>query len=319
MKIAMMEYDFCIRGTSQCIYQYAIGCKYILNHEIVIVTNKTDYDEEVMKRYTNHFPVDIVDLKLLDRYLYENKFDAIYVIHAGYERLRVVSIPLLVHCVYTIAFPHGHVYAAVSDAVKGDNKNIHVVRHAIDDIFYDRIVNKTSMRKELGIPNDHIVFGRHGGTDTFDVDFTFNAIIDTLNEKENVHFVFMIRPFVIPLDFSHPRIHILPKTNDTNIKLDFIDMCDAMIHASSIGESFGLSILEFMIRQKPIITYNNTLGFRQHLKHLGDLAHIYNNQDELKHILLSFNPTSVIYPNIEEFRLKNIIQEFDQIFLSKIN
>jgi hypothetical protein len=55
-----------------------------------------------------------------------------------------------------------------------------------------------------------------------------------------------------------------------------------MIHARSDGETFGLSIAEFSIKNKPIITCN--CGDKEHIKLLGDKAVIYNSKEELLHI-----------------------------------
>ena len=38
-------------------------------------------------------------------------------------------------------------------------------------------------------------------------------------------------------------------------KVKFINTCNAMLHARSLGESFGLSCAEFAIKNKPIFTY----------------------------------------------------------------
>ena len=55
-----------------------------------------------------------------------------------------------------------------------------------------------------------------------------------------------------------------------------------MIHARGMGETFGLSIAEFSIKNKPIITCN--CGDLEHIKILGDKAIIYNSKEELIHI-----------------------------------
>ena len=55
-----------------------------------------------------------------------------------------------------------------------------------------------------------------------------------------------------------------------------------MIHARAMGETFGLSIAEFSIKNKPIITCK--CGDLEHIKILGDKAIIYNSAEELINI-----------------------------------
>ena len=52
-----------------------------------------------------------------------------------------------------------------------------------------------------------------------------------------------------------------------------------MIHARGMGETFGLSIAEFSLKNKPIITC--PCGDLEHIKILGDNAIQYNSKCEL--------------------------------------
>jgi hypothetical protein len=52
-----------------------------------------------------------------------------------------------------------------------------------------------------------------------------------------------------------------------------------MIHARIEGETFGLSIAEFSIRNKPVITCPT--GDMEHINILGDKAILYMSKDNL--------------------------------------
>ena len=54
---------------------------------------------------------------------------------------------------------------------------------------------------------------------------------------------------------NNNKIIFLSGTFDQKKKAKFINTCDAMIHARSVGESFGSSCAEFAIKNKPILTY----------------------------------------------------------------
>ena len=69
-------------------------------------------------------------------------------------------------------------------------------------------------------------------------------------------------------------IHLEKIINLEN-KVKFINTCDAMIHARTEGETFGLSIGEFSIKNKPIITTNS--GDCNHLQILKNKCILYSN------------------------------------------
>ena len=50
--------------------------------------------------------------------------------------------------------------------------------------------------------------------------------------------------------------------------MKFVNASDCMIHARARGETFGLAIAEFSIRNKPIIAYSNPPE-KAHLDILG--------------------------------------------------
>ena len=67
----------------------------------------------------------------------------------------------------------------------------------------------------------------------------------------------------------------------------FIRTCDAMLHARHDGETFGLSVGEFSIMNRPIIT-SNKHGEQFHVKVLGDKGIYYSTAVELERIILNF-------------------------------
>jgi hypothetical protein len=83
-----------------------------------------------------------------------------------------------------------------------------------------------------------------------------------------------------------PNIIHLGKIIDLDEKVEFINTCDAMIWGRSDGETFGLSMAEFSIRNKPVIT--TKCGANGHL-HLLKEKGIWYNQINLKYILTNFN------------------------------
>ena len=76
-----------------------------------------------------------------------------------------------------------------------------------------------------------------------------------------------------------------------------------MIHARGMGETFGLSIAEFSIKNKPVITCN--CGDLEHIKILGDKAIIYNSKEQLLQIFKSIRTTIQSRKDWNAYKLYN--------------
>jgi hypothetical protein len=107
------------------------------------------------------------------------------------------------------------------------------------------------------------------------------AIQDSLEIEPNLYFLFMnTKPF-----YTHPRIIYLKRNIDSMEKAKFIQTCNAMIHARSGGETFGLAIAEFSCMNKPVITCK--MGDLEHIKILNDKAILYESKESLVNIFLN--------------------------------
>jgi len=287
--IAFHIQHFDYRGTGDVVYNYAHYNETVLKNQSVIVISKQSLKnnyEIVIDRYMSRFPIYIYeDLNELQQYCLNNNVTHFYALKYGKNDGIVLQPPIknLIHCVYTTSESHGDgKYFGVSETIDSKEYLYHIVK-----------MNETkqNLRARLNIPENAVVFGRHGGTDTFLFPGIIDVIKTILDTYENVHFVFMPQPDILK-QFEHPRIHHLPPTVNPEFKRKFINTVDAMLHCSLLGESFGLSVLEFSYCNKPVITFNggkfvdkeNT----QHLKFLGDKALTYNNTQELLSVLKNF-------------------------------
>ena len=181
------------------------------------------------------------------------------------------------HAVFSTLCNESDFYISISDFLnKKNNTTLKVIPHIVNT--HD---TKEHLRTELNIPSDALVLGRYGGFTEFNLNFVHEAIKEYLNLNKNTYFIFMnTQNFYI-----HPKIIYLNSSLDLEYKTKFINTCDFMLHARIYGETFGLSIAEFSIKNKPIITCN--CGDLEHIKILGDKAIIYNTKEELLSIFLN--------------------------------
>lgn len=320
--IAFHVYQYTYRGTGTCTFDYAYYNQTILkNKSYILAPVKRDVHDsiEMIKKFSCFETLYYNDWNDVEKICIDNKIDAVYIIKYGNKDKYILkTIPTFIHCVFTTEEPHGSIYAGVSDSVSEKNrlsKKFPIVNHIV------KLPNvNDDYRKLLDIPEDAIVFGRHGGEDTFDILFVKNVILNILSFKKNIYFLFAVRPTILK-DVEHSNIIYIESFADDRIKRKFINTCDAMLDACSLGQSFGLSILEFSYCNKPVITWNGGRLHDQHLRNLGNKAVKYNNENELYNILNNFNKTEYKKQDwkIDVFSPEYVMNQFNSVFLSILN
>ena len=301
MKIAFFIHHFSIRGSEVATYDYALYNQILLQNESLIVvptnykerrhyTGKIINDSETEEKFRRCFPVRLFDsYEHLDQILLEENCSLMYHHKSGENDIPFTfSIPYVVHCVFTCTSEHKHgtVYAAISaDIDRIGVPHVPCICSSLPDV-------EETMRAALNIPDSAIVFGRHGGAETFDISFVHETIKNVVNHNPHIHFIFMNTDKF----FEHPHIHYLESSANVLQKAIFINSCDAMLYARAQGESFGLAIAEFTTLGKPIIAHKYPVENRNHLVVLGDSATYYEGKDDLYEILTTFNRKITLVP-----------------------
>ena len=294
----------CERGTDVAMFDYAYYNQKINRNKSIIFYENGNSD--VIKKFENEFEV-----------IKYNSFEEInnynlthfYNIKANNKPNQLTKFKNLSHIVFDIYSQEkavNEIIAVISSSVKG-NKTYPCIPHMINLPNFSE-----NFRNTLGIPESSLVFGRHGGKETFDISYVHKAIKEILEERNDIYFLFMNTfPFYV-----HPRIFYIQPIINLNEKVIFINTCDAMIHARLDGESFGLSIGEFSIKNKPIITsYGN---YNTHIDILGDRAIIYNSKESLLLIFRTFKSEKKIWNAYQEYTPEKVMNRFNDIFLNPI-
>ena len=313
-KIAYHTPQIDVRGSCTAVYDYATHMRSHYGIDAVILFGKgLKNDDIALQKFSRAFklcPYDSVDE--IDDIVTRNGCDYLYCIKYGKDDgLTSLVVPTGVHCVFDMSEPHGDAYVAVSESLAR--------KYFKDDFVPHMISLKPSftgdnMRVSLGIPRDAIVFGRHGGRDTFDLVFAMDVIKRVVRSRSDIYFVFVNTP-----EFdTHPQIKFIDKIIDNDIKNRFIHTCDAHIEAGSLGHTFGISIGEFSVNNKPIIAYNGWVWNRAHIDILGDRALYFKNEEELYDTLTTFDPS--IYKGVDlncykDYSPKAVISTFKKVFI----
>lgn len=301
------------RGSETALFTYMFHSEKLLGHKSILCLGKNAFNEPlVLPLFESKFPIVYFENETdLENQLLILKVDALYSIRAGPTTgLSLRTIPMLIHCVYEME-PIGNelIRAGVSPSVSRNLGEFVPHMVSLDDTNED-------YRSVLGIPKSAIVFGRHGGNDTFNIDFIKDVILRILKERENIYFLFAVRPLILQ-DISHPRLICLECFADPKIKRKFINTVDSMLHAQTLGETWGLAIAEMSAANKPVIVWDGG-RCQEHLRILGDKCIKYNSSDQLYKILTLFDPVKMKeqdWKAYQDYSPEKVMKIFDSVFL----
>lgn len=333
MKVLFHTNTLNYRGTTVAVSDYAKYNQEVLGNESVILYNKTiPYEKDMgseqavvddLSKTFNVISYDGADrYNEIKRICDDNKIDVAYFIKSGARDgelppdrgSSVVSLPntkTVVHAVFQVWQPHGDVYAYVSEwlahKMTPPNESPLWVPHMVDL----PPANK-NLREKLSIPKDAFVFGRLGGYDTFDLRWVHTQIEEYLNTNKNVYFVFAnTRPFS-----NHPNIRYVKEIITKQGKSNFINSCDAMVHARSRGESFGLSIAEFLHHDKPVVAWEGGVD-QNHLHMLSGSQTLYGPNDFKDKLTYTIEEASKASHKwrVKQFQPIPVMEKFKEVFL----
>jgi hypothetical protein len=321
MKIAIHSNQFDGRGTGKVPLDYALGLKNLLGHDVIFISSNLSKNEGV-PFLRQHFPVFLYDKKVgqnaggevadsINAIIEREGVDFIQMLKAGEnDGVAIKGCKSGVHCIFNMREPHGDVYASVSE---------HLAKKYGSNLFVPHIIKNfpptKNLRSEWGIPQDALVYGRHGGADTFDLPYVHQAIHQFLHERKDVYFVFLSTNKFI----EHERVIFLPWVGDQQEIFNFVHSCDAMIHGRNAGETFGLAVGEFSVANKPVLT--NANGYdTAHIDHLGDRALLYTNKSELMDLFRAIDRSYCLDNDwdvfSEKFSEKSVTEQYRKVFLT---
>lgn len=332
IKIGFFINYLSVRGTEVSTYDYADFNETILGNESIILNNigdsrysngkpLPDYSistrDKFIKRFGSRY-FECTNMQEMDIILKREKVQILYMQKAGSRNDNKFSkvCKNAIHAVFPELDPHGDVYACISQWLSQTSPHLHLPY--VPYMVHLPVTSET-LHKELGIPQGAVVFGRHGGADSFDLIFAQQAVIEIAQQKKNWYFIFLNTNKFCDL----PNVIFLPVTADMVYKTKFINTCDVMIHARHRGETFGLACAEFSIKNKPVITWIDSPE-RSHINILGDKGMYYHTKEDLLNVIFACgNDINQIRTKSwdaysEKFNPTTVMQMFDQVFIQPL-
>ena len=316
MKILFHTNTLNYRGTTVAITDYARYNQEILGNESVIAYCKTLGQEKdmgnepaVIESLEKQFKVVGYRSGDLEKKIEENKIDLAYFIDSGQKKPLPTNCHTAVHAVFQFNEPHGNKYAYVSKwlSERMTNGAVPYVPHIV------KLPSPTgNYRSSLGIDTNKVVIGRIGGYYTFDIPEVKKYVEDIVTTSDRYVFLFVgTEPFT-----NHPSVKFINEIHNPLKKANFISTCDAMLHARQRGESFGLSIAEFLSLNKPVLAWAGGHDLN-HTEMLKDSGTLYNNIIELNNILKNIkDKTENWSERTKEFLPDTVMKKFNEVFIT---
>lgn len=315
MKVLFHTNTLNYRGTTVAVADYARYNQEILGNESVIVYCKTFGEEkdmgnvpEVIESLEKNFKVIGYRAGDLEKKIDKEVIDVAYFINSGRKEELPKNVKTAVHAVFQFNEPHGDRYAYVSKWLsdKMSNGTIPYVPHIVS------LPEPTcNYREMLGIREDQVVVGRLGGYLTFDLAFVKDYIRTLVSKNDRFIFLFAgTAPFI-----DHPNVKFINEFSSLQKKSNFINTCDVMLHARHRGESFGLSIAEFLSQNKPVIAWSGGSDLN-HLEMLKESGTVYNDEKELDTILNNILDIKQNWSErVQMFKPEPVMKKFNEVFL----
>lgn len=318
MKIAFHSNQLGVRGTEISLYDYAYYNREILGNKSIIVSDR-NADMSAYEKFNREFEVILYDrFEEVIPILHSKRIDVAYFQKSGqYDGKLIPNMKNVVHSIFQFHQPHGDIYSYISKWLSNKMSNgvSPYVPYIVDFLKYDHQMN---YRDFLGIPSNAFVFGYYGGPTSFNIDFAKKAVVDVAQKYKDIYFLFMnSEPFCDGID----NIIFLDATTDMERKVGFINTCDACLHARNGGESFGLTVAEFSVKNKPVFTTTyctDALCDGAHLEMLGDKCVLYSDYDDLIEKIL--NAKEIIskkddWNAYREYTPENVMNIFKNVYL----
>ena len=301
------------------LFDYAAYNEQILGNRSIIFYNRKSASnvDSVVSKFSARFTVMPYDnFCEVDGFIDAVRADLFYAIKCGnIDHVISKKVPSMIHAVFgqSLLDVHGSSYAYVSEWLS-KKYSFGIIPFVPHIVVPPTGPFSSSFRKRLNIPSEAIVFGGYGGSESFDISFVReDSIPKILGNSENIYFIFMnFKPFI-----DHPRVKFLPRAIINADKQEFVNACDAMIHARSLGESFGLACSEFSAQYKPIFSYRFSAD-RCHHQVLHDSIVLYSDSADLVGRILSFRKDhniNIVAGKYLNFSPEYVMERFDRYFI----
>jgi hypothetical protein len=177
-------------------------------------------------------------------------------------------------------------------------------------------------RKKYNISNDVFLVGRIGGFKTFSDPEAKKAICELLESYKDIIFC-----FINTEKFVHHKNAIFLEEVDGLEKWQFYDACNLLLNCRISGESFGFTIVEPLMINKPVLApsiLRNRLMDQNQISILKYQSLLYHSRAHLKYLILNYKKhhySSKVYNSkrfsklVAQYNSESVAEKFVEYFL----
>lgn len=353
LKFLLYSGSFSERGDSVTLISLAHLIKNHLGHDVVICipgTSRHVSDKRIEEAKNQGIEVVRFSKKSdLDNFAVEQSITHTYVFSGGTrtslpyfdpakkESFRIAKTKHITHVVFRNYDLHGDAYLYVSDWLFKSARPRLLLKKLSTKLFPRTAVRAPKMidafphfvdtsgllgtgvrlRKSLGIPAEAKVLGRIGGFSEFSDPAAKQAVNRILDSSDENYAIFVNTKEY----FSHPRAFFLPALSRQDVA-EFYGACDVLLNGRRMGESFGYSIVEPLLLDKPVIAphwIRNPIMDKHHINVLKGTGLLYVSANHLVEIFKRLSTSTIpagsyaklasqFTPEQAAAKLKNVIE-----------
>ena len=229
---------------------------------------------------------------------FKRNFDFAYLLKVdGKDGVLFPGIWNAIHVVFREFLPHGNSYTYVSEWLAEEmrvesRKRMRLLRRGFsaklfgcyNSLRFDgvpHLLNMPNSQKDTSLQarfntDDRFVIVRYGGYGEFDIPWVQSGLLTFLDSHPEV--VFMA---INTKKFSnHKQIIYLDRIYGNPTKAEYLQSANLFLHGRSLGETFGMSILEAMQMGTDVLAYRFGMDRNQN-QLLQKSKYLYSDRDEL--------------------------------------
>lgn len=350
-RIIMVADAITIRGDSQNLENYSIILKKYYDIQSLVVYNpikSNNSNQRINELINNGIQITTFNNES-ELHSISKDFQAThgyFVADGSYFPRWIPGIKHLNHAVFRAYEPYGDKYAYVSEWLykyairkkikrsdvqleeiyKKGNSPFKVTQDLeigwVPHTVLPKVESGDEFRKKHGIPKEVFLVGRVGGFTTFSDPEAKKAVLQILEKHNDIIFCFINTERFV----NHKNAIFIKEVNELE-KWQFYDACNLLLNCRISGESFGFTIVEPLMVNKPVlapsILRNRTMDQNQIsiLKYAGLL---YHSRMHLMFLILKYKKyyyLNKIYGDndfsklVEHYNSENVADKFVEYFL----
>ncbi len=191
----------------------------------------------------------------------------------------------------------------------------------ITDNFYRSSIEEIhTNRQKIGIPESDFVFGRIGAScEAKWHPIIIEAFKEAIKRQKNLSLVLVAPPKSIQEQVNNlasairNKVFILPRViNDNELRILYSTM-DVMLHASLIGESFGMVLAESLSCETPIITLSTPTkdNSQVELVEHNQSGKVVNNKSAFVNAMIELSSNRSQVTQLGKFGRTRILEQFN--------